>query len=149
MLPPGRSEPPRAARRWAKLALFPFDRFVTRYDQLRDAIAFFNRIVGAAEVEHDHADLAAVAGIDGAEVNGDRVLERESAARPHLRLMTRRQFDGDASGNALRDARREHHSLEGAEIETGVFIGAMRIAGQDGVRVQPLYSDSHAYRMIN
>ena len=59
-----------------------------------------------------------------------RVLQRHAAAWPHLRFVTWRKLDRDAGGNALRDARRKHHAFHGAQIQTGVFLGAMGVSGR-------------------
>src|SRR6185295_4446811 len=76
ILPSRASESTGAAPRFAQfIALFPLHRLIPRHDQLRDAVAFFNHVVARAQVEHHHADLAAIPRIDGSEVHRDRMLQ--------------------------------------------------------------------------
>jgi hypothetical protein len=109
----------------------------------RVPVAFFDDAVGGAEIEHDDANLAAVAGIDGAEVYRDGVLQGESTARAHLRFVTRRKFDGDDGGNGLREAGHQDGAFERAEIHGGVFVGPVRVAWENGVGVQFFDSNFH------
>src|SRR5258708_1608040 len=79
ILPSRASESTGAAPRFAQLiAFFPLDRLIPRHDQLRDAVAFFNDVVARAQVEHHHADLAAVPRVDSAEIHSDRMLQRHA-----------------------------------------------------------------------
>src|SRR6185503_1130662 len=90
ILPSRASESTGAAPRFAEfIALFPLHRLIARDNQLRDAVAFLNHVIARAQVEHHHADLAAIAGVDGPEVHRDRVLQRHAAAWPHLRFTAR------------------------------------------------------------
>src|ERR1700719_559230 len=98
-LPAGRSEAPGPARRFAQLSLLPLNGFVASHNQLRDAVTFLNGVFRATQVEHHHPDLAAIAGIDGAEIHGERMLESEAAAWSNLGLISRRQFDGKPGRN--------------------------------------------------
>src|SRR5271167_4533833 len=58
----GGTEAARAARRISEIAFFPLDGVVGGDDQLCDAVAFVDDVIGLAEVEHHHANFAAVAG---------------------------------------------------------------------------------------
>src|SRR5579875_1862018 len=53
----GGSEAAIAAARFAQLAFLPFDRLIAGDDELRDAIAFFDYVIRAPEIEHHHANL--------------------------------------------------------------------------------------------
>src|SRR5690348_2978815 len=101
-LPPRRSESSRAASRIPQLCFVPLHRLIARHHQLRNAIAFFYDVRGTAQVKHDYANLAAITGVDRAEVNRHRVLQPQPAARPHLRFVSRRQLDRDPRRYALR-----------------------------------------------
>ncbi len=63
-------------------------------NHLRDALAVVDDEVFVAEVDEDDAYLAAVVGIDGARTveDGDALLQRQTAAGTHLRLVARRQL---------------------------------------------------------
>src|ERR1700693_771193 len=110
-LPARRPEAACPARRLAQLSLLPLNGFIASHDQLRDAVAFLEGVFRAAQVEHHHPDLAAIAGIDGAEIHGERVLESEAAAWPNLGLISRRQFDGKPGRHSLRDPRSQYHAF--------------------------------------
>src|SRR5437667_12777495 len=103
--PPRRPESALPARRFGKIAFSPFYRLIPRHDQLRDPVARMDRVWSSTQIQQDHANLAAIAGVDRARRirNRDRMLEREPAARPHLPLI--------ASGNLYREPRR-HHSRD-------------------------------------
>src|SRR5713101_7564351 len=77
------------------IVLFPFDGESLSQNQLGDPVALLDHVIGATQVEHDHADFAAVAGVDGAEMRADRMLQREPAARPDLHFAVRRKLDGE------------------------------------------------------
>jgi hypothetical protein len=102
ILTAGGAEAARATRRIGEIAFFPLHSIVGGDNQLRDAVAFFDDVVGLAEIEHHHANFAAVAGIDSAEVDGDGVLEGEPATWPDLRFAAGRKLDGDTGGHGLR-----------------------------------------------
>jgi hypothetical protein len=139
----GGAEASRSAVGIAEIAFLPVDGFVSGYHQLGDAVAFFDGVVGEAQVEHDDADFATITGVDGAEVYGDGVLESHAAAGADLRFITGRQFDGDAGRDAVCDAGREHDGFDGAEVEAGIFLGSVSIDGKRGVGVKFLDADSH------
>ena len=139
----GGAEASRASFGIGEIAFYPVDGLVFGDDQLGDAIAFFDGVIGAAEVEHDDPNFASVTGVDGAEVDGEGVLESHSAARADLRFISGGKFDGDAGGNALRKAGRKDDGFDGAEIEAGVFRGSVGIDRERGVGVKFLDADLH------
>jgi hypothetical protein len=126
-----------------EVAFKPLDGFVFRDDELGDAVAFFDGVIGAAEIEHDDADFAAVTGVDGAEVYGEGVFEGHAAAGTDLRFIAGRQFDGDAGGNGLGYAGREDAGFDGAEVEAGIFGRAVGIDGERGVGVKFFDANLH------
>ena len=49
-----------------------------------------------------------------------------------------------AGGHQPRSARLQRGVLHGAQVHAGVFLGSMRVRGQDGQRVDALDSDLHS-----
>ena len=76
-------------------------------------------------VHEDHADFAAVVGIDGpgSVQYGHALFERESAAAAHLDFETR--------GNRHRQAGLHQHSLTGVDnpVKVGTHVEAARVFG--------------------
>src|SRR5262245_20155796 len=92
-------------------------------DQLCDAIAASHGVGAVAVIDEDHADLAAIVGVDGAGAveHGDAGLESEAGAGPYLRLELRGQRDGDAGADqgALPGRQDEIRGQRGKEVEPG------------------------------
>ena len=105
-----------------------------------------DRVGLAAQVQQNHAHLAAIARVDGAGRvgHGDGVLQRQAAARPHLRFVARGQLDGQAGRHQARHARLEDHVFHRAQVHAGVFAWAVGVGGQDGGGVDALDSDLHS-----
>src|SRR5581483_12128861 len=101
------------------------------------------------EVDEDHADLAAVAGVDRAR----SVDQRDAAAgrQPGPRMdeggVTQRQRDGDTGGHHGALPRRQREVGGGHEIGTGVAGVGVRRDRQVGV--EPLDQHLHHVRQSN
>ena len=144
-LPSGRSESRWPARGIAQFSFFPFDGFIAGDDHLGDAVAGVYLVILFSEVQQDHADFAAIAGIDGGRTVRQRngVFERQAAARADLRLMAGRQLNREAGGYELRNAWFECHLFGRAQIEARVFQRTVRVLGQISFVAQALDSDFH------
>src|SRR5579884_1516323 len=121
------AKPACAARRIPELAFGPFDRFIAGDNQLGDSVPLLDCIRCPPEIEHDHSDFAAVAGIDSAEIYGERMLQGHAAARANLRFIARRQLNRDSGRDPLRDAWLENDALDRAQIEPRIFGRTMSI----------------------
>src|SRR5262249_50127688 len=95
------------------------------------------------EVEHNHADLATIPGIDRAEIDADRVLHSQPAPWTYLALIARRQLDGNAGRHRLGDARDKLHALKRMQIHTRVFVRSVRVDGKYSIFVEFLDADFH------
>ena len=132
---------------FASGALRPFHGFVAGDDDLRrDPVAGMNGIRLAAQIQEDDAQFSAIAGVNGARGvgNGDGMLERQSAARPHLGFVARRHFDGQAGRNQSWNAGLQGGGFDGAQVHAGVFRRTVGIGGKDGRRIHSLDSDLHS-----
>src|SRR5579864_7824143 len=147
-LPARGAEAAGPTRRLAQLPLLPLDGFVASHDQLGDAVALLHRIFCAAQVEHHHPDLSAITGVDGAEIHGEGMLERQAAAGPHLSLIARRELDGESRRHGLCHARFQYYTLDRPKIESRVFLGTVGVAWKDSVGMELLDADVHAYDMV-
>ena len=80
------------------LHLYYLGLLVAGDDHLGDAFAVGDDEVLLREVDEDDAHLAAVVGVDGAGrvEHRDALLQRQTAAGPHLRLVARRQLHEEA-----------------------------------------------------
>lgn len=134
----GRAEAAGAASCIGQVAFFDFDGFVTGDDHLGDAVAFVDLVGLAAEVDEDDFDFAAVAGVNGAGAVGDAdgVFEGEAGAGADLRFETGGKLNGKAGRNGLGDVWFEEGVGDGTEVHAGVFVGAVRVFGNNGVGVE-------------
>jgi hypothetical protein len=134
-LSPGGAESTCASTGFCQVCLGPFDSFVLGYDQLRDAVSGANLIDIFAEVQQDHANLASIAGVDGAGTvqDSDGVFERKSAAGPNLSLIARRDFDGEAGADGDGRAWLEQSRLHGVQIHACIFQRAVCVLRQAGL----------------
>src|ERR1700747_2524814 len=95
-LTPRRTEAPCAAFGWRQYA--DGDKLSLRHrsdHHLRNALAAADGKGGAAVIDQEHRDLAAIIGIDGSRrvQNGDAMFGRKARARSYLRLEPLRQRD--------------------------------------------------------
>src|SRR5215471_5938291 len=130
-----RSKSTRTARRLAQICLLPLDRLIARDHHLRNAVSRVDLVILPAEVKQNHPDLAAISRIDGSRRvrHRDAVLQSQAAARPDLRFIAGRQFDGETGCDGQRNPWRECRAFHGAKIHAGVFSRAMRVFGEDSV----------------
>ncbi len=98
-----------------------------------------------SEVEQNHVNLAAIAGVDGGRRvgKGDGVFEREAAARADLRFEARREFDGEPGGHERGLVGLEHDIRCGMEVEPGVFVRTVGVAGKLSLGAETADSDLH------
>jgi len=99
----------------------------------------------AALVQQDHPDFAPVARVDGGRAVGqcDCVFQCQAAARADLRLVARRQFDAQARRHQVRRTGLQHYALDGPQIQAGIFLGAVRVFGQERIVSESSDSDFH------
>src|SRR5579863_2576128 len=64
-LSPRRSKSRGPPCRIAEFAFFPCDRLILRNHHLRDAVATVHGVILLPEIQQDHANLPAIAGVDG------------------------------------------------------------------------------------
>jgi len=102
-----------------------------------------------AEIDQDHLDLAAIAGVDGAGSIGDRdrALQGQSAPGPHLCFEAWRDLNREPCRHGFRNVRLQYRTFDGAQIHSGIFQRSVRVMGQMSVRVQPLQLDSHLFEV--
>ena len=76
-----------------------------------NAIAALERKGSFAVIDQDDADLAPVVGVDGARAveQSDPMLQGQAGTRADLRLIARRQGDGEARRNEAPRTRRQFH----------------------------------------
>ena len=65
----------------------------------------------------------------------------QAASGPDLRLVTGRQFDGKPRPHKPGLPRRNSYRRHGVQIHARIFLGAMRIARNNGFRPQPADSN--------
>ena len=108
--------PPSPRRESGQFPFHPLHGLVPRHDHLRDAVARVDRVRLAPEIQQDDADLAAIARVDraGRVRHRDRVLQRQAAARPHLRFIPGRQLDRQSGRHQARRPGLQRHVLHGA-----------------------------------
>lgn len=128
-LTPRRTKSTRPARRIPKFTFFPLHRFIFRNDELRDAIGGMNRIILLPKVQQYDANLAAIPRVDSSRAirQSNRMLQRQTAARPHLRFVTGRKRDRNSGRNRLWHVRFQDHRSRSAKIHPRVFQGTVRI----------------------
>ena len=109
-----------------------------RDDELGDPRAAFDAIGLGAEVDEDHADLAAVVGVDGpgAVQHADAVAQRQPRTWPHLRLVAVGKGDGNPARHQRPGAGSKlQRRVDGGEkIEPGAVL--RRIGRQRQVRAR-------------
>jgi hypothetical protein len=144
-LPPRGTKPSRPARRIGQFPFHPFHRFIARHDHLGDPVAGAHGVRLAAQIQQNHAQFAAITGVDGARRigHGDGVLQRQPATRTHLRLIPRRDFHCQTGRHHARHARFQGGVFHRAQVHPGVFLGPVGVCRQHRVRPQLLYSYSH------
>jgi TPR repeat protein len=122
---------------------------IARNHHLRDAVARLDLVRLPAQVQQNHADLAAIARVDGRRTvrQRDGVLGGQAAARADLRLVSRRQLDTQPGGHQPRRARLQHRALHGPQIQAGILLGAVRVGRQHGVVSQS--SDSYFHNPLS
>src|SRR5436190_2355542 len=121
----GGSEPAGAPRRLVELRNFPPDRAgMPRHDELCNSHAAADAERLLAQIDQDHADFAAIVGVDGARRvgHGDAVLGGQPRAGPDLGLEAQRQGD--------RDAGRHDPPLQRLELDVGLDRGQQVGAGR-------------------
>src|SRR4051794_583587 len=102
------------------------------------------------EVQQNHPQFAAVAGIDSRRSirKRDRMLQSESAARPNLHFVTRGNFERQTGCYCLSDAWNKHCIFQAADIEARIFGRSVRILRKACVAMKFLDSDSHVESAI-
>ncbi len=105
-----------------------------------------NLVVLAAKVQQNHFDFAAIAGIDGRRCigYGDGVLQRQAAARAHLRFVARWQLNGQSVASRGRPPVPFPTPWSGR-----VKIARWRICGREPARSGVSAMDSNPRKSIN
>lgn len=134
LLGPGRSESAFAPLRIGERCLDPLDRFVLCQDHLRDAVSGVNGIRFPAQIQQNYANFAPVSWVDGARRvgHGDGMLQGETAARTHLRFISRWNLQREAGGHQARNSGLQQRVLHGVQIHAGIFGWTVGVGGQDG-----------------
>src|SRR5579863_16488 len=130
-----------AAAAVERLGLLPFDALHPRDHQLRDAVPAPQRERLGAQIDQQHADLAAVVAVDrpGGVDHADAVAQGEAAARAHLPLVAGGDGERQAGRHQQALARQQHplaHDRR-TQIATGAAGRRRRRQRQIARRGQP------------
>src|ERR1035438_3075351 len=144
-LAPRRPEAAGAARGIGQIALQPLHRLIARQNHLRDPVPGVDGVRLTPQIQQDHAHFAAIPGVNRPRRvgNRDRVLQRQTATRPHLRFVSRRNLDGETGRHQARRPGFQHDVLHRVQIHAGVLVWSVSVPRQGGLCVGALDSDVH------